>query len=433
VHGVLTQSINTLQFRAADKHLDMQLEIDPEVPHLLKGDPLRLKQILINLITNAVKFTDKGYVKVAVKMIEAGAQDYVLSFSVEDTGMGIPDDKLGTIFSSFTQLGYDVSKPEGTGLGLAITRQLVELQGGSISVKSKVGEGTVFKVVLKYRQADTAATGLQRQDAFSFAVEDIGRKRILIVEDKPLNQLVAREMLLKWWPSLDIDIADNGRIGVEKIDRKVYDLVLMDVQMPEMDGYEATRYIRNRMHPPASNIPILAMTAYATTGEAEKCLEAGMSDYISKPFDPRRLYEKILNLIMHRTSRVETTLIRDGETIVSSAEELDLTYLNQISGGNEDLRRQIIDLLILETPEEVENLLQHTAAADWPRVRGVSHKMKSSATYMGLKNSLNLLKKIEENANLVKQTEAIPAMVKDVEKNFNAAMDALRAENAKVV
>lgn len=429
IHMVLGQILSTLRFRATEKKLDLQLEIDPEVPYTLKGDPLRLKQILINLIGNSIKFTDQGHIKLSVKVIESSNQDYVLSFSVEDTGIGIPDDKLDSIFSSFTQLGYDVSKPEGTGLGLTITKQLVELQGGTITLKSKVGEGTVFKVVLKYRKEDVQGAEQPKVDAFNFPIEDIGYKRILIVEDKKLNQLVAKEMLLKWWSKLEIDVADNGKIAIDKINRQDYDIILMDVQMPEMDGYEATRYIRSRFSPPTSKVPILAMTAYATTSEVDKCLEAGMNDFISKPFEPRQLYNKIMSLIHNQGGGVVLpTKPTEDAAPQASFEQLDLSYLNQISGGNEDLRKQIIGLLLEETPDELEKLSGFTRDHDWPRVRGVAHKMKSSATYMGMKATLANLKTIEENAAQNTNTEKIPGLVAEVRKNFSNALETLRAE-----
>lgn len=432
--NIMQQVINTLRFRAHDKKIGLVMEADPEMPEVLRGDPLRLKQILINLISNAVKFTTVGEVKLVAKVVEKSNQDYVLSFSVSDTGIGIPEEKLDTIFSSFTQLGYEVTKQaEGTGLGLTITRQLVELQGGTINVKSKVGEGTTFKVILKYKIPETDSTDKQAQPVQkdSFPIQDIGYKRILIVEDKKLNQLVAKEMMQQWWPNIEVDVADNGRIAVEKMNRKDFDLVLMDVQMPEMDGYEATKHIRNRFSPPLSDVPILAMTAYATTGEAEKCLDAGMNDYISKPYEPKQFYQKVISLLSSMPTSAgaaNTQIQREQEehTVDESLEYIDYTYLNQITGGNDNLKEQIISLLIEETPEELDKLNEHLQAENWPRVRGVAHKMKSSATYMSLHKTLKALKSIEENANEEKRLDEIPGLVRTVTKNFTTAVESLK-------
>lgn len=433
--NILQQVTNTLRFRAMDKKVDLLLQIDPSIPETLKGDPLRLKQILINLLTNAIKFTNVGHVKLSAKVVERGAKDVVFVFTVEDTGIGIPEDKLHKIFTSFTQLGYGVTKQaEGTGLGLTITKQLIELQGGTISVKSKQGVGSTFKVTMKYRISDAQAPDGEENFSGIFDVQDIGHKRILIVEDKKLNQLVAKEMIQQWWPNVTVDVADNGRIAVEKVERYDFDIILMDVQMPEMDGYEATKAIRTRFMPPTSKMPILAMTAYATTGEAEKCIDAGMNDYVPKPFEPKVLHDKIISLIYNkpplRSDRVpsETAAEKPKESVtpVDDIEFVDMTYLNQMTAGNESLKGQIIDLLLIETPEELDKLKSLCNDENWPRVRGVAHKMKSSATYMGMKDTLKLLKAIEEQAGAQRHVEEIPDMIRKVSKNFNHALTSLK-------
>ncbi len=427
----LQQVVNTLRFKAHDKKVELKLETDPDLPDSLLGDPLRLKQILINLLSNAVKFTDNGTVTLQAKVLEKAEEGYVIGFSVIDTGIGIPEDKIDSVFSSFTQLNQELNrKAEGTGLGLTITRQLVELQGGTISVESKVNKGSTFKVVLKYKQGGSAVP--EHDDSGSmngFKVMDIGYKRILIVEDKKLNQLVAKEMLHQWWRDVETDIADNGRIAIEKLQQRDFDIVLMDVQMPEMDGLEATRHIRKRFIPPASDVPILAMTAFATTGEADKCIEAGMNDYISKPFEPRHLHDKIVALLYYKDSVHPggTAPAKTREEMQQPAESLNLSYLERITGGNENLRRQILELLIIETPEELQKLEEFTKERNWPRVRGVAHKMKSSATYMGLNQTLSKLKQIEENANTQTSLEQIPDWVREASKNLHRALEGLKA------
>lgn len=426
---VLQQIINTLRFKADDKKIELLLEADPELPEALIGDPLRLKQILINLLSNAVKFTDYGFVKLTAKLIEKVDDDYVISFTVEDTGIGIPADKLDSVFSSFTQLNQELNrKAEGTGLGLTITRQFVELQGGTISVRSKVGKGSSFNVILKYKKGGAAAEVLQDAPSVNgFNITDVGDKRILIVEDKKLNQVVANEMLHSWWPSIQTDIAENGRIAVEMLQQREFDIVLMDVQMPEMDGLEATRFIRKRFIPPASEVPILAMTAFATTGEADKCIEAGMNDYISKPFEPEHLHDKIVALLFHKDS-VKPGALTSATTHeqAQALEVLDLNYLDRITGGNDNLRKQIVELLLTETPDELRKLENFTKEANWPRVRGVAHKMKSSATYMGLNQTLSRLKQIEENANGLTKLDEIPAWVNEASLNLNKALEVLK-------
>lgn len=430
--SILQQVINTLRFKAHDKKIELKLDTAPGLPESLLGDPLRLKQILINLLSNAVKFTDNGHVKLTAKVLERADDACVIAFSVEDTGIGIPQDKLDSVFSSFTQLNQELNrKAEGTGLGLTITRQLVELQGGTIAVSSNIGQGSTFKVVLKYKYGGPNAQVAEQETSMNgFQVVDIGYKRILIVEDKKLNQLVAKEMLHQWWRDIETDIADNGRIAVEKLQQRDFDIVLMDVQMPEMDGLEATRYIRKRFIPPASDVPILAMTAFATTGEADKCIEAGMNDYISKPFEPRHLHDKIVALLHYqdapKVGPVQAAQPKNREE-VPQGESLNLAYLDRITGGNDNLRKQIIELLLVETPEELQKLEQYTKEYNWVRVRGVAHKMKSSATYMGLSQTLANLKQIEESANTQTHTELIPDMVREASRTLHRALESLKA------
>lgn len=427
---VLQQIINTLRFKADDKKIELLLEADPELPEALIGDPLRLKQILINLLSNAVKFTDYGFVKLTAKLLEKVEDEYVISFTVEDTGIGIPADKLDSVFSSFTQLNQELNrKAEGTGLGLTITRQFVELQGGTISVRSKIGKGSSFNVILKYKKGGAKAEVLaDTPTGNGFKVTDIGNKRILIVEDKKLNQVVANEMLHSWWGSVETEIAENGRIAVEMLQQRSYDIVLMDVQMPEMDGLEATRFIRKRFIPPASEVPILAMTAFATTGEADKCIEAGMNDYISKPFEPEHLHDKIVALLYYKDSVKPgaVTSAKNNEE-AQALEVLDLNYLDRITGGNENLRKQIVELLLTETPDELSKLEGFAKEANWPRVRGVAHKMKSSATYLGLNQTLARLKQIEENANGLTNLDEIPNWVGEASINLKKALEVLKA------
>lgn len=435
ITSLLQQVVNTLRFKAHDKRIELLLEAEKDLPTSLSGDPLRLKQILINLVSNAVKFTNVGHVKIICRILEQTDSDVVLSFVVEDTGIGISEDKLHKIFASFTQLGYSVTKQaEGTGLGLTITKQLVELQGGTINVKSKVGEGSAFKVVLKYRKSDAPPKELEADGVTgAFTPKDIGYKRILIVEDKKLNQLVAKEIIQSWWPKVQVDVADNGKIAIDKINRLDFDIILMDVQMPEMDGYEATKYIREKFVPPTSDMPILAMTAYATTGEAQKCIDAGMNDYISKPFEPKALHDKIINLISVQpqatngySKAISVPEPPKEEPKDDEPEYIDMAYLNSMTSGNEALKSQLIGLLIEETPEELDILSKFTREANWTRVRGISHKMKSSATYMGLKKTLALLKQIEEYSGAAKNTDEIPEMVRIVSKNFSTAVESLK-------
>lgn len=432
----LVQLVRTMEFTAQNKGIELMLDFDHSIPAKVVGDPVKLNQIIFNLLSNAIKFTQKGFVKLTARLIEDAKNAIVVSLTVQDTGAGIPEDKLTTIFRSFTQLGKDVTKTaEGTGLGLSITRQLVELQGGTISVKSKVNEGSVFEVVMLFKKnLDTAPSGRSdEENTKEKKIIDIGYKKILIVEDKKLNQLVTGEMLKSWWKNIEIDVADDGKIAVEKVKERNYDLVLMDVQMPVMNGYEATKFIRNELKLPYTELPILAMTAYNTEVEMRQCLEAGMNDVMAKPFEPDHLYQKITGLLHHgaleytsASSVVPTALARDSDM-------LDLTYLNTITGGNNELKEKILQMLIDETPDELFSLRQFVREKNWKRVRAVAHKMKSGITYLGLPKTLDAVKRVEEYSENEKFLERIPDLVERINLATTKAINDLVTARAEKV
>jgi signal transduction histidine kinase/ActR/RegA family two-component response regulator len=287
---LLDEAIGVMILRAAEKNIEMTCAMAADVPSLLRGAPDRLRQILINLVDNAVKLTNQGSVTVGVSLVHETATDVVLRFSVRDTGIGIPADKLGLLFNSFTQVdGSTTRRFCGTGLGLAISKQLAELMGGDIGVNSEDSVGSEFWFTVRFdkqspdevaKQSPATRPTLRRMPRTNV--------RVLVAEDNITNQQVAMGILRKL--GLRADAVANGREALEALRLVPYDLVLMDVQMPEMDGLEATRAVRA----PGSGIlnckiPIIAMTAHALQGDREQCLAAGMDDYIAKPVTPAEL------------------------------------------------------------------------------------------------------------------------------------------------
>ena len=296
----LSQLISTLTElmlqKSVEKNIILSTKIDKRIPDQLVGDPTRLNQILLNLVGNAIKFTEKGGVRIEVDMISQDNFNIELRFSVIDTGIGISEDKLSAIFQGFTQASNETTrKYGGTGLGLTIVKQLVELQGGAISVKSEVAVGSVFSFNLKFKKGTNTIVEKKCDVAENSQTELIEGLNILLVEDNLLNQVLAKKVLTDWkW---NVEVAENGLVALKKVADKNFDLVLMDIQLPEMDGYEATRNIRKMQDTLKSDVPIIAMTAHAMSGESEKCITAGMNEYISKPFDTKILYSKIISVI----------------------------------------------------------------------------------------------------------------------------------------
>jgi signal transduction histidine kinase len=289
---------HTLLFKAEDKNLDFFISISPSVPKVLVGDPTRLNQILINIAGNAIKFTENGSVTINIKEDNREGDISLIRFSVVDTGIGIAKENIGKIFDSFSQASSDTTRKfGGTGLGLTISRQLVELQGGTIEVSSEPGIGTTFTFTIPYQLGLEENIGIRKDAGSDINPERLKGIRILLVEDNPFNQMVATDTLNDLIKDLKIDVADNGKIGVEMAGKNDYDLVLMDIQMPEMDGFSATRAIRS-FDRPKNELKIMAMTANVTAEEIAKCFECGMNEYISKPFVTQDLLNKIGKLVM---------------------------------------------------------------------------------------------------------------------------------------
>ena len=287
-------SISTMQqvfdLKIKEKNLELVKEYDNKIPKVLLGDAVRLHQILLNLLSNAIKFTAKGKITIAVRLLNEDKEKATIEFAITDTGTGIPEDKLEFIFENFQQASSSTSSTfGGTGLGLAICKQLVEKQGGSILVKSKVDEGSTFSFTLSFRKTDVESKKESGQVELDKEIIDI---KILVVEDIKLNQLLMKTILDDF--EFEYDIASNGKIAIEKLQTETYDIILMDLQMPIMNGFEATEYIRNTLK---LKIPIIALTADVTTVDLEKCKAAGMNDYVSKPLDERILYTKIIELL----------------------------------------------------------------------------------------------------------------------------------------
>ena len=292
IKDCVEEALNLVAAEASKKDLNLAYTIDPNAPEIIMGDAQRLRQILINLLGNAIKFTNKGEVAVHVSSRKLEGNDYEIHFAVEDTGIGIPEDKMNQLFQSFSQVDASTTrKYGGTGLGLAISKRLAELMGGKIWVESEVGKGSIFHFTIIAKAATKKQAVSKIEDQQSLIIPMYGLPhplRILLAEDNEVNQKVILKMLDKI--GYQADVAVNGLEVLQALERQPYDLILMDVQMPEMDGLVTSKKIRAHW----SNGPkIIAMTAYALEGDREKCLDAGMDDYISKPVRLEELQSRL--------------------------------------------------------------------------------------------------------------------------------------------
>jgi PAS domain S-box-containing protein len=293
LHDRLTGIHEVMKIKADRKNVELDLNITGDLPKYVVGDPVRLNQILLNLVSNAVKFTEKGSVWIKAELLGSTKEHDEIQISVKDTGIGIPSDQLERIFETFTQADEKILNTfGGTGLGLAITKKLVELQGGTISVSSEEGVGSEFVFKISFKKASG-----ERKETATILKEDkeldhnIQGAHVLLVEDNPINQKIASQFLNNW--GAQVTVADNGRVALEKVAQKSFDFILMDIQMPEMDGYEATRAIRAIEEDYFKTIPIISLTADAFSEVRERVLDAGMDDYVTKPINPTQFLKTI--------------------------------------------------------------------------------------------------------------------------------------------
>jgi len=287
----ISAMLQLFDLKVQEKNLKLIKEYDTKIPKILIGDSVRLNQIILNLVSNAVKFTSKGKITLSVRLVETFEQKVTIEFVVTDTGIGLAENMISTIFESFQQATSSTARQYGgTGLGLAIVKQLVERQGGTINVKSKINEGSTFSFVLSFQKSNGK---IKSESLIPKINPGIKKIKILAVEDIALNQMLLKIILDDF--GFQRDFAENGKEAIEKLQANSYDIILMDIQMPVMDGLEATEYIRNKMN---SKIPIIALTADVTMEDLEKCKAIGMNDHVSKPIDEKILYNKIVALVL---------------------------------------------------------------------------------------------------------------------------------------
>lgn len=388
----LKKVIDLLTVKAREKSIGLNFNLEPNLPEVISGDKVRLTQIIVNLVGNAIKFTNDGDVNVNVKCKEENADKCTVQFSVKDTGIGISQDKLADIFERFIQASSSTTRKfGGTGLGLSIVKNLIELQGGSINVISELGKGSEFIFELSYPKVK--GTAVEKIDESKLLHNSESKVRILLFEDNLLNQKLAT-MVLKGF-GFDVELAGNGKIGVEKLKKQSYDCILMDLQMPEMDGYQATTVIRNELN---LQIPIIAMTAHSLIGEKEKCLGFGMNEYITKPFKQEELFSKIINLISSGEKH-------ESEEIESIIEPLSFNYLNELCGDDPAFKKEMIDLFLQEVPKDMALLENAIIEKKYENIKAIAHKLKSSVTIIGLSKVAEALLKTEidalDNQNII--------------------------------
>ncbi len=399
----LQKTINLLRPQAEKKGVKLILDYETDVPVYIWGDSGRLRQIMINLLGNAIKFTEKGYVHLSV-CVQTDNNGDKLRISIEDTGMGIPADKLREIFDKFTQADASVTrKYGGTGLGLAICEQLVNLMGGEIGVESTQGVGSIFWFTIPRKDAeekDTQEKSDQKRIDRQIAKNLIPVKdaKVLLVEDYYVNQVFAQKLLYKFGFS-HIDLAENGLQAIEKYNEQKYDIIFMDCQMPELDGYQATKKLRDLEKDTKAHTPIIAMTANAMMGDREKCLKAGMDDYLSKPLRAEHLKKIIEMWFLLDDSKI---IIPASNSIIMTSQEtekpvVDLEQLRMFTSGNIEEERALTNFFLEQAKEMILALEQSTDDTKQDSWKAAAHRFRGSSGNLGAITLCALCEQAETN------------------------------------
>jgi signal transduction histidine kinase/DNA-binding response OmpR family regulator len=390
IKNLIHSTVDLFKPLASRKSLVIEYSYDPSLPSRITGDQARFQQILNNLVGNALKFTERGKITLRASAMIHDTNAH-LHVEIEDTGIGIPEDKHEAIFNKFTQADVSTArKYGGTGLGLAITKQLIEIMGGTISLKSRLGHGTIFFIDIPFAlsEGQTSLSTLSPSTEQPVACLQDMHRRVLVVDDHPVNLLFMRKALKKIGLT-NIDETSSGQDAIIKVSQQDYDLIFMDCQMPEIDGFEASARIRAM--PRCSHIPIVAVTADAMKGARERCLESGMNDYISKPIEISRLLSTVQEWIRYREQNTYTKLVFEETQMDENTQHqqneflMDWDHFRMFTDGNPDEERQLQNLFMTYARESLDIMQAQIKSHDNEIWRKAAHKLKGSAANLGAK------------------------------------------------
>jgi PAS domain S-box-containing protein len=391
IKKLLDTATDILRHKAEEKGLLLMTEIAPAVRPILIGDPYRISQILMNMIGNSIKFTENGYIKIEVLLLEDHAEYQELQFRIEDTGIGMSESFLSHMFNKFQQEDESITRKfGGTGLGMSISKQLIDLMAGTIDVKSAKNVGTVINFNLRFGKG--TIKDLPKADDRAIDSKTLNGKNILLVEDNDMNRLFAKTLLIQY--GAKVDEAGNGLIAIEKLEQGYsYDIILMDMQMPKMGGIEATRHIRQHID---SNIPIIALTANAFKQEEERCLEAGMNDFIAKPFDENKFIRLVAEWLGKEIIKPEAP----HEVVEHKVQLYDLSKLNAISNGDKVFIFKMLELFVNSIPDTMEAMKAALENGDLKTVAENAHRIKPTLQNLGIASIESEIKMLESGVVL---------------------------------
>jgi len=419
---IVQSSVAAFIPKSNEKGIYIKTFFDSIVPDTIVGDPVRLTQIINNIVGNAVKFTDNGGIEIHIDSFDRSNKYVMLQLKIQDTGIGIPPHKINTIFNAFSQASLEITrKYGGTGLGLNITKQLVEKQNGTIQVESNLESGSLFTIKIPYKISDNISSTIQIETTTNEELQK--RIKVLVAEDHDINRFIIEKMLKDW--NHEYDFAINGENAVALASKNSYDLILMDIEMPDIDGYKATTLIR-KSDSLNKNTPIIAITGHAMNGEREKCLSFGMNEYISKPFKTIELQQLIKGLIVQANN--EKILKEDHYMKFTSIDRYtDMHFLKELSDNNDQFYKDFLIMFLTNIPIAISSIKKSFETENWENLKLAAHKVKPSFNYVGLKELNTLAAKIEMQAK-VKDPCNILEMIARIEEVMVYATKELEQE-----
>lgn len=424
---IVQSAVSTLQQRAKEKDLGILIFFHDEVPKRIKGDPYRLNQILSNLLSNAIKFTQDGYIRIEISSKKLSERTCAMKFRIKDTGIGIEADKLSLIFESFAQASEDVTRKfGGTGLGLTITRQLVEMQGGNISLSSLHGSGTTVSFEIPYEVVAPVVEQSKTGEEENPENATFPGKRVLVVEDNEINRKVIAYNLEP--AGIETTMAIDGKQAVNLLEKgEAFDLIIMDLQMPVMNGFQATVYIREKLK---LSTPIIAMTASALKNEEQKCIDLGMNEYLTKPFAPEDLFRVLQSYLNESNGKGQANGHgHPAEQVHKPAYSLDFISVKKKPA----VISQVLGIILEETPAALQAIKDAVYNEDWQIAQDKAHKLKSSLGLLQAHELLKLLDFIEVNAMNRTDLDSLPACAESLIEKFNLLKPMLEAEREEAL
>ncbi len=435
----MAKVFNIIKYQANEKGLEAKLTMETDASTIIKGDQLRLEQVLLNLATNAIKFTDEGKIHIHVGLVKKEGDLLTLKFDVTDTGIGIESDKQDAIFETFTRVAPKERVFDGIGLGLPIVKYIVERQNGKVYVNSTLGLGSTFSFELMFKEGTKEEIESDLLNEEEGVIEEVTGLSILLVEDNDVNRIVASRIIRREWPNANLLIAENGQESIEKLKENEVDVVLMDIQMPVMNGIEATAYIRKHLGPGKKDLPILAMTAHAYVADEGKYKEYLMDDVVLKPFTPKELFHKITKYAKLNKTQDRSMKESNNNQMAEGYQFINLEYLELMADGDNDMKGTLLQMLLSEPAGEFVKMKQHFDDENWEALKQVSHKMKTTLPYIGYEKLTETNVKIdrmlweqkEQGLSNDQIREQLPAMIEMVTQGYDAAQKELLREYNK--